>query len=84
MENRLHPHYVWSVTGEQYQEAFDDLQKQGMEKMIVDLMIIRVDFLILSVMSGKSFQEGLIVYTEDKGRKQKRKNVMAKRTPDSA
>ena len=25
------------VTGEQYQEAFDDLQKQGMEKMIVDL-----------------------------------------------
>ena len=55
------------VTGEQYQEAFDDLQKQGMEKMIVDLRD-NPGGLLDSVCDilRKILPEGLIVYTEDK------------------
>ena len=55
------------VTGEQYQEAFDDLQKQGMEKMIVDLRD-NPGGLLNSVCDilRKILPEGLIVYTEDK------------------
>ena len=55
------------VTGEQYQEAFDDLQKQGMEKMIVDLRDNPGGLLdsVCDVLR-KILPEGLIVYTEDK------------------
>ena len=55
------------VTGEQYQEAFDDLQKQGMEKMIVDLRYNPGGLLdsVCDVLR-KILPEGLIVYTEDK------------------
>ena len=58
------------VTGEQYQEAFDDLQKQGMEKMIVDLRDNPYG-LVNSVCKKKKkiLPEGLIVYTEDKNGK---------------
>ena len=55
------------VTGEQYQEAFDDLQKQGMEKVIVDLRDNPGGLLdsVCDVLR-KILPEGLIVYTEDK------------------
>lgn len=55
------------VTGEQYQEAFDDLQKQGMEKMIVDLRDNPGGLLdsVCDVLR-KILPEGLVVYTEDK------------------
>lgn len=74
------------VTGEQYQEAFDDLQKQGMEKMIVDLRDNPGGLLdsVCDVLR-KILPEGLIVYTEDKdGNREEEKCDGKKRTPDSA
>lgn len=67
------------VTGEQYQEAFDDLQKQGMEKMIVDLRDNPGGLLdsVCDVLR-KILPEGLIVYTEDKDGNREEENVMAK------
>ena len=61
------------VTGEQYQEAFDDLQKQGMEKMIVDLRDNPGGLLdsVCDVLR-KILPEGLIVYTEDKDGKEEK------------
>ena len=55
------------VTSDQYQEAFDDLEKQGMEKLIVDLRD-NPGGLLNSVCDilRKILPEGLIVYTEDK------------------
>ena len=55
------------VTSDQYQEAFDDLEKQGMEKLIVDLRD-NPGGLLTSVCDilRKILPEGLIVYTEDK------------------
>lgn len=55
------------VTSEQYQEAFDDLKKQGMEKLIIDLRD-NPGGLLNSVCDilRKILPEGLIVYTEDK------------------
>lgn len=55
------------VTSEQYQEAFDDLNKQGMERLIVDLRD-NPGGLLDSVCDilRKILPEGLIVYTEDK------------------
>lgn len=55
------------VTTDQYQEAFDDLEKQGMEKLIVDLRD-NPGGLLNSVCDilRKILPEGLIVYTEDK------------------
>ena len=55
------------VTVEQYQEAFDDLKKKGMEKLIVDLRD-NPGGLLDSVCDilRKILPEGLIVYTEDK------------------
>ncbi len=55
------------VTSEQYQEAFDDLNSQGMEKLIVDLrdnpggLLDSVCDILRQILP-----EGLIVYTEDK------------------
>ena len=55
------------VTSEQYQEAFDDLNSQGMEKLIVDLrdnpggLLDSVCDILCQILP-----EGLIVYTEDK------------------
>lgn len=74
------------VTGEQYQEAFDDLQKQGMEKMIVDLRD-NPGGLLDSVCDilRKILPEGLIVYTEDKdGNREEEKCDGKNETPDSA
>lgn len=55
------------VTSDQYQEAFDDLQEQGMEKLIVDLRD-NPGGLLTSVCDilRKILPKGLIVYTEDK------------------
>lgn len=55
------------VTSEQYQEAFDNLNSQGMEKLIVDLRD-NPGGLLDSVCDilRKILPEGLIVYTEDK------------------
>lgn len=55
------------VTSDQYQEAFDNLEKQGMEKLIVDLRD-NPGGLLNSVCDilRKILPEGLIVYTEDK------------------
>ena len=55
------------VTSEQYQEEFDDLNSQGMEKLIVDLrdnpggLLDSVCDILRQILP-----EGLIVYTEDK------------------
>lgn len=55
------------VTSEQYQEAFDDLNSQGMEKLIVDLrdnpggLLDSVCDILRQILP-----KGLIVYTEDK------------------
>lgn len=55
------------VTCEQYQEAFSDLEKQGMERLIVDLrdnpggLLDQVCDILRQILP-----EGLIVYTEDK------------------
>ena len=55
------------VTVEQYEQAFDDLKKQGMEKLIVDLrdnpggLLNSVCDILRNILP-----EGLIVYTEDK------------------
>ena len=55
------------VTVEQYQEAFNNLKKKGMEKLIVDLRD-NPGGLLDSVCDilRKILPEGLIVYTEDK------------------
>ena len=55
------------VTSEQYQEAFDDLNSQGMEKLIVDLRDNPGGILdsVCDILR-KILPEGLIVYTEDK------------------
>lgn len=55
------------VTPGQYREAFETLQNQGMEKLVVDLRG-NPGGLLTSVCSilGDILPEGLIVYTEDK------------------
>lgn len=55
------------VTPGQYREAFETLQNQGMEKLVVDLRG-NLGGLLTSVCSilGDILPEGLIVYTEDK------------------
>lgn len=55
------------VTPQQYKEAFDHLNKQGMEKLVVDLRG-NPGGLLTSVCSilDSILPEGLIVYTEDK------------------
>ena len=63
------------VTVEQYQEAFNNLKKKGMEKLIVDLRD-NPGGLLDSVCDilRKILPEGLIVYTEDKeGNKEEEK-----------
>ncbi len=55
------------VTYEQYKEAFGDLEKQGMKRLVIDLRD-NPGGLLSSVCDvlGEILPEGLIVYTEDK------------------
>ena len=55
------------VTFEQYKETFERLEKQGMEKLVIDLRD-NPGGLLSSVCDvlGQILPEGLIVYTEDK------------------
>ena len=67
------------VTSNQYKKAFEDLQDKGMKKLVVDLrdnpggLLTAVCDVLRQILP-----EGLIVYTEDKNGKKKKRNVTAR------
>lgn len=60
-----------TVTSEQFKEAVDDLERQGMEKLMVDLRgnpggVLDAVVEMLAYILPEDEQDGLIVYTSDK------------------
>lgn len=71
------------VTYKQYQEAFDDLKEQGMERLVIDLRE-NPGGLVTSVCDvlEQILPEGIIVYTEDKNGNREEKSCDGKHPLD--